>query len=308
MPRLKEQLLDRPHSWVQTLGHDGKVRADVSLDQPSAYTARLKSFGPGRSEVLIRRTDLQRVLNASFVERRRGRRSKPLRREEENVFRSIKRAQQSVRQWCLVSGADRMLTFGTRAVLPLSVLLTRFQRFLGAYTHHLRRRGLPKFQYCATFERHPSNPEHFHIHCATAGHFYLESALSIWHALCAHDFVEHAVNSSINVKAFRKLRHNDDLPSIIAGYIAKYVGKEMHAAFNKRMYWASRTITKVEVNHIILESENWGDIQSEISKKLGIDWASVLVCNEGCFFILPDNDSLWLKILPHMPRTYPDGI
>ena len=309
MPGLAEQLLSRPHKWVQTLNAEGKPERYVSLDEPRAMTARIRHFGKGRSEIFVRDTDLQRVLNASLSERRpRGPRRQVGERNPEHVARAIKRAQSSVRSWCQRVGADRMLTFGTRSVLPVDVLLTRFERFLKAYTRTLKRRGLPKFEYCATFERHPSNPDHFHIHVATSGHFYLETALDIWHALCAADFSEHDVNGSINCKRFVRKRLHDDLPSIIAGYIAKYIGKELAGAFNKRMYWASRTITKEEVNHIILKSRTWGEVQRELSDRLGIDWASLLICNEGCYFILPSDDGLWLKILPHMNRHMPEGI
>lgn len=304
MAGLAEQLFNRPHRWVQVADNQGRLYHYPQLDEPVAYTARVKVFGEGRSEIFVRSTDLQRVLNTSTAERPRGRRVAPVVQDAEDIERAAKRARQAVRSLCLRIRADHMHTFGTRAVLPFDVLLTRFQRWLQAYQRYLKRRGLPRFLYVAVPERHPSNPDHFHIHVGAHGRLD-GAALSIWHALCAGDCPDHEINGSINFKAFYARRHNQDVPTIVAGYIAKYIGKELVSAFNRKRYWATRSVTPEEVNHIILRSKNWGDVQRELTERLGIDWASVLICNAGCVFVLPNDEGLWIKILPHTNQIMP---
>jgi hypothetical protein len=88
----------------------------------------------------------------------------------------------------------------------------------------------------------------------------LDLALPIWHALCAGDFPngvasESTCHGSINIKVFRARRASEDLCIVIANSIARYVGKSLEAALNRKKYWASG-VPPVKINHVILRSRD----------------------------------------------------
>jgi hypothetical protein len=271
-------------------------------------------------EVVVRKTNLQRVVDLADLERPRGARFMKEERDEDHVARAQQRARSMVRSWCLRVEADRMVTLGTRASIGMDVLLTRFRKFVEAYRAEYQRLcgADKKFLYCAVPELHTgetyvkrgllvpergSQKDHFHLHVATCGFFRLDIALRIWHALCAKDDPDHLVNGSINVKRFFPRSATEDVPSVIAGYIAKYVGKSLQSSFNKKSYWASR-IGAQEVRHIIMRCKTVEEAQAELSERFCIPWTAVLLTHAGCFFPLPCG-GFWLKLTPEMDRPTP---
>lgn len=334
---LLEQMWGRSHSWQHEYDRTRGVYRRPVLDEPMAMTCKIKAFHDGRLEGVVRWTDLQRVLNACdpWV-KRRGPRMEPQAQDGEVIERARRRARQAVRDWCLRAHADRMATFGTRAAILFDTLLKRWDRFRRYYWEALHRdwervgkpRGEPEpqFVYCAVPEPHtgemytkrgltrPVRPEngrpHYHLHVALRGTFRLDLALPIWHALCAGDFPNGVASGSkchgsINIKVFHARRASEDVYSVIANYIAKYVGKSLEAAFNRKKYWASR-VPPAQVNQVILRSRDWLECQRELSERFGLDWTSLLITHEGCIFVLPDDKGLWFKCPPEMYRSVPD--
>ena len=291
-----------PLTLKRSLNSQGKIESYLELPDEGRWrmVAKVVPLGDDRAEITVRKANLQRVIDSAQMVRPRGRRLERLERDPEDIARAAKRAQKSVRHLCQLHKVDRMLTFGTRATIELSVLLTRYQRFARAYE---RRAGRGKFNYVAVPEPH-ADGVHWHLHVAIAGWFELQVALSIWHALCAGDDEDHLVNGSINVKTFRVRNATEDIVSIIAGYIAKYVGKSLEAAFNKKSYWATR-VERDETQFHILDSDTPEAALQEVCVKWGVDVRSIVMTHEGCFFPLFDLNGFWIKLTPEMHRTNP---
>jgi hypothetical protein len=329
MGRLSETIFDQPHSWQHEFSPERGVYRRPVLDVPVRLTAKIKAYPGDRMELVCRSTDLQRVINASdpWV-RPRGKREAGGEVKPDDLARSSKRARQAVRDVCMSMEADRMATFSTRVAISFDALCVRWHRFVQAYTRHVKR-TLPKeeaasfrFLYCGVPELHTGqqwekkglvdialvSEFHYHLHVATSGLFHLGIANAIWYALCAADNLDHSVNGSIHIKRFTARKPTDDVVSILAGYISKYLGKEMAASFNRKSYWAARGL-RAEVHQVILDAERkgdeWFDVQCELSQRYGINWTSILMTHEGCFFGLPDGEGFWLKVLASQHRHVP---
>lgn len=271
----------------------------LELEQPSALTLKTKHYESGHVEGVVMRTDLQRIINAATSEHKRTGKRKPHgQRDADDIERARIRARKSVRDFCIRINADRMATFTTRKTIEFDVLLTRFQRFARVY----KKQTGEKWLYCAVPELH-ADGKHWHLHVATSGYFDLGVAQSIWWALCLNDDDAHDINGNINIKRFTVRKINDDIPSIVAGYIAKYVGKDLDTYFNRKAYWAAR-LSKMEVNHHILDSDKLEHAFNEVCAMLAIDSAQILLTHEGVFFPLGDN-GFWFRITPDMRRLIP---
>lgn len=281
------------------LGRGGEFYPRTVLNHPNAYTLKVKNYGHGRSECVMRLTDVQRVLDlqASHV-RPVGRRVAPVNPDSDNKERSENRAKQGVRSWCLRARVDHMVTFTTRATISLSALMVRFQRFARAY----KRETGKDWDYLAVPETH-SDGVHFHLHVACRGRFDLAIGNGIWWALCATDSRD-KVNGNIDTKRFRAKRPGDDVPSIVAGYIAKYLGKSMSAEFNRKRYWSSR-IGAAEVNQVLLRAKSLPEAMEEVRKIFGFEWRQIVMTAYGCFFALPDGSGCWFKFTPEINREEP---
>ncbi len=295
---LGEQCWQQPHEWLIEELPEGGLHRYPSLLEQYGVVAKIAHRGEGRIEGVCKVVNLQKVMDASDPRKRhRGPRVQPAERSDESLRVSSQRARVSVRSVCQRIGADRMLTFGTRAVISLSDLLVRYQRFVDAYEYSVKEKWLR----VAVPELHKDGV-HYHLHVAVAGWFRLSVALNIWHALCAYDFEEHPVNGSINVKTFTLRTAQDDIPSVIAAYIAKYVGKNLLLQFNKKNYWATR-LPKEEIQRILLQAKTPELAIDEIGRRFGIDFASVILTHKGCFFVFPDDSGFWFRVTPTMHRT-----
>ncbi|HTE16020.1 MAG TPA: hypothetical protein VK642_13165 [Burkholderiales bacterium] len=301
MPGLFEQVVREPYKIVPILD---VVRGKVNrweLDRPVRYTARLKNMGVDRVEVVVKQTDVQRIMDAADPEVKRYRkRGSGDAADPDNVFRAALRAKAAVRSWCIRGGVDRMLTFGTRVTISAEEFLLRWMRFCKRYEYHTKK----KFTRLAVFEFH-ADGEHLHAHVATVGFFNLAVALPIWHTLCAADDDSQEVNGSINAPPpWQPYKEFDDVRTIIAGYMTKYITKSIATRFNKKSFLASR-IGTAEVGHILLESDNLTEAVAEVRDRLGFDLSQVIMLRTGCFYVFPDDTGVWLNLRPDMRRDEP---
>lgn len=313
MPRLGELLADLAHDWRVDIGREGEKFYRYTLARPDRIVLKTKNFGPGRVEAVVTRQNLQRLVDAGdpHIRPRGLRYPRPVdERVGEDIERSKRRARSRVRDICLQMGARYMATLTTRKTLDFDVLLTRFQRFVQAY----RRTIGAEFLYCAVPEPHPTNPGHWHLHVALASRLDLWKAQRVWWSLCGKDFAPGEVigrdgepsdrHGNIHVKEFVARHVGEDVPSIIAGYIAKYAGKNLDVDFNRRSFWSSRR-KAVEVNHIILESDTFEEAFEEVGRRMGVVWSSVCLTHKGCFFVLPESSGFWFKLLPSQAMLDP---
>jgi len=287
------EVFELPHEWRD--GWDER-REDMAkrfeLDEPDQLVVRTRHFGPGHFEASVRWMNLQPLADRADILRPGRKGCAAPEDREENMLRAARRARQAVRVKCIQIRADRMLTFGTRGVLPLSVLLAHWHAFVRAY----RAVSHGVFRYCAVPETH-ADGVHYHLHVAVSGWFSLAKALRIWHAITAEDVPGGGVNGSINVKMFYSRRHRENPVAAIASYIAKYAGKRLDGELEKKRYWASRTAA-VEVCHKILRARDWASAQREIGERYGVNWVPLLLSDTGNFFVFPDGRGFWFRVVP----------
>lgn len=186
---------------------------------------------------------------------------------QDNILRATQRAQRRVRLLCMEARVDRMFTFTTRQVLDRDTLLHAWDLF---------RRGMERhyscFRYVATMELHPKGkPGHIHIHAGVAGFYNINVLRRLWH---------HALNTvmgrpltmtsgpespgNVNVPPSKRRHHGIRAALAIASYIAKYVGKGLLQAFNRKRYLQSKSIKLSPAQSKWLQAESMDDALVEV--------------------------------------------
>ncbi|APR40336.1 hypothetical protein BTO02_29235 [Paraburkholderia sp. SOS3] len=242
-----------------------RVRGEVIPDFDDAgfpfsdeYIVRTKRFSDGQQEVVAFSTRVLRHFNEIRL-RPRGARGERVAQEGESdadvsvrsdksLRTSIERSKRMIRQRCKAIGADRMLTFSTRAN---ETRLEVWAKWWDAFRRRMNK--LKDFHYVAVLERHTKNRDGWHIHVAVSGRQDWKILRSIWLSVLRDsntdgatydsikDFEKYLVRRQLSGKG-RAMRH------LIATYIAKYVGKSSDAVgFNKKRYWTSKGIVLPEV-------------------------------------------------------------
>lgn len=174
----------------------------------------------------------------------------------ESIERAGRRAKIQARKLATELAPSALVTFTTRRIYPVKVLLLAWQRF----TRSLNAAGVD-FEYLAVPERHPSNPDHLHIHAAYRGHVNIKLLRRLWH-ITLEAIEGRTVKATlygadapgnIDVKrvaaqsGYKRMRK-------IAKYIAKYITKDVIVQFNKKRYWPSKGIKLQPVAIVWLKS------------------------------------------------------
>ena len=174
----------------------------------------------------------------------------------ESIERSSRRAKIEARKLATELAPTALVTFTTRRIYSIPLLLQAWQRFVRS----LHAAGVD-FQYLAVPERHPSNPEHLHIHAAYRGHANIKLLRRLWHIAL----------EAIEGRTVKKTLYRSDAPGNIdvrrvaaqsgykrmrkiAKYIAKYITKDVIVQFNKKRYWPSKGIKLQPVAIVWLKS------------------------------------------------------
>lgn len=229
------------HFWAhETTQFRLKVRPFTLL--PPEFTVQKVSF----------ERDLEAATRAyengvsNCFSRRRGARVLTERsKDPESIERSQRRAKTQVRLLTNELAPTALVTFTTREVISIEKLLQVWQHF----TRLLRSSGM-EFKAIAVPERHPTNPEHFHLHAAYRGQTHFKTLRRLWHisleALHGRRVTktlygaESPGNIDVQVikgaQGFKRCRK-------IAKYISKYITKDLVAEFNRRRYWPSKGIS-----------------------------------------------------------------
>lgn len=293
------QAIDQRHSHRTYIDNYGAVDHRLELNRPRRWVES-KIIMADRVEITVKEVNLQRLVDQADVKRSRRARAKSCdEMAEGSRERSAYRARKAVRLLVQRLQCNRMLTIGTRAKLPLDVLLVRFRRFIEAMQRHTGKR----LKYVAVPELHASG-DHWHLHVATPDFVDLQIANPIWWSLCAKD-APHPRNGSLNIKRFFCRFQTDDPVGTIAGYISKYLTKSAHSTeVNRKKYWATR-LPKVEVVRRILDAETVEQAFTEIREGYGLDVVDIIVSHVGCLFVMPDDRGFWLRMRPTMKCAPP---
>jgi len=166
---------------------------------------------------------------------------------------SARRSRGAVRDICKAMGADYMLTLTTREnCQDLEHFALQFKRF------RTRVAKLMEFQYCAVPEIQVRGA--IHLHVAVRGRQNLRLLRAIWQSLWGGKG-----QAGVHVRSPYKEKH---LRYRIAGYISKYIGKDVSLAeFNKKRYWASRNIVRPE-RHVWFVAE--GEFGEDQALRVGV--------------------------------------
>ena len=278
---------------------------------PEQYRVKVQTYTRLPPEVTVQRISFERDVRAyraaydsgrpsAFPRRARPDPSAP--RDDESIERSQRRAKTGVRKAVTELAPDALVTLTTREVMPLNDLLWVFQHF----TRGLRR--IIEFEYVAVPERHPTNPDHLHIHMAYRGRVNISVIRRMWHiALEARKgrrvtCILRGSESPGNIDV-QKVKARDGLRRIrkIARYISKYITKDLIAEFNRRRYWPSKGISVHDARVYWLDSLTMTDAIREACQLLG-EW-DYAAHAPGQKLFKPSDRVAWFAIDPD--RTPP---
>lgn len=187
-----------------------------------------------------------------------------------NQLKATQRAQRQVRLLCMEAGVDRLFTFTVRAChhLDRNTLLKAWDMFRRIMERHFH-----NFRYVATLEHHKSGE--LHIHAGLSGFHNINHLRRIWHTclnrtLGRDQSLVTGPDSPGNVnipKSRSKKRHSGVKGCIaIASYIAKYVGKDMVEAFNRKRYLHTKNVKITPAQAQWLKSDNLVDAVFEAAQ------------------------------------------
>lgn len=256
------------------------------------YTAKVVRLAHGQIEVSCTRVNEENVnnhrmgfnplLDCPRKERADRTDEEQAERDLENRKRATKLARQNVRYLVKAAQFDHMLTFGYRdAVLDRDRVAANWKAFVRLY-----RKRYPDWQYLAVLERHDSEQtleahrNAYHIHVAVKGRQNIKWLLRCWLLTIGQplkDVSEWLIEGiklgfkslgSVNVQAPMKLQQTqvrEFSRSKIAGYLTKYIGKELDlAGKGKKKYWHSDGISKPEITRFWLKAKDWESAYREL--------------------------------------------
>lgn len=247
------------------------------------HRVKVRTFTHLPPEVTVQRISFERDMEAanrayengytSCTTRRGGTRHKKPLQDAESIERSQRRAKTQVRLLATELAPTALVTFTTRELLTVDQLLGCWQHF----TRLMRSAGVD-FKAIAVPERHPTNPNHFHLHAAYRGRAPFKVMRKLWHiALEAHHGRRitktlYGVESPGNIDV-QPIKGRTDIKRCrkIAKYISKYITKDLIAEFNRRRYWPSKGITLADARVYWLDSLNMTDAIREACQMFG-EW------------------------------------
>lgn len=248
--------------------------------EPEQFRLKVRTFSRMPPEVTVQRVSFERDVSAyqsayengrpsAFPRRSRPDPSKP--RDPESLERAQRRAKTSVRLNVTELAPSALVTFTTRKPMPLDDLLWCW----GHFARSLRRAGFD-FEYVAVPERHPSNPDHLHLHVAYRGRTPFSVLRRLWHvALEAREgravrCILRGAESPGNIDV-QRIKSRDDLRRIrkIARYVSKYITKDLIAEFNRKRYWPSKGIDLPAAQAFWLDSLSMTDAIREACQMVG---------------------------------------
>jgi hypothetical protein len=293
---------DHPLMWGQSIN-------TPIYDQDYQYRLKIQPFSNGGFEakaVLVNRNHLNRLINAN---REGGRRSKPKDKDEAATKRDLEkcgyRAARRVRQLCLEIRADRLLTLTSRNLLnDYDKLIATWKRFM-----RLLETIGEKFDYVAVPELH-KNGEYYHIHAAINGFSRVETLRRCWQIALGGKGDEKGVNAlgNVDIKSTRRNGRNKSKQAIgVAKYISKYITKSYieHHQFNRKRYWAPRSIKLPETLAEWMQAETMADAVQEMYSRFDTALMIEVVKDNSLYITEANAPMLFFRYLPDEDNPLP---
>lgn len=278
-------------------------------DQDYQWRLKIQPFSQGGFEakaVLVNRNQLNRLINAS---RERGPRIKPKDKDDSATKRDLEkcayRASRRVRQLCLEIRADRLLTVTSRNLLTdYDELTATWKRFM-----RLLENAGEKFEYVAVPELH-KNGEHYHIHAAINGFARVELLRRCWQIALGGKGDERGENALGNVdikSSRRKGQHKSKQAIGVAKYISKYITKSYieHHQFNRKRYWAPRSIKLPESTGEWMQAEHVVDAVHELYSRFDTAIMIEAVQDKSLYITEANTPMIFFRYLPSEEKPLP---
>ena len=224
----------------------------------------------------------------------------------ESLERSERRAKTSCRKSIMELAPSSMVTFTTREVMGFDELLSCWKSF-----QRLCHQASAQFEYVAVVERHPTNPDHLHLHVAYRGRIHYDTIRRLWHiALEARhgrrvSKTLYGSDSPGNITDSKRVKARDPLTRMrkIAKYVSKYITDDMISQFNRKRYWPSKGINVKEAQVYWLQSLTQAHAIREGCRMLG-QWDEELgLCPQ--IFFKPSDRVAWCQVDPNLTPPPP---
>jgi hypothetical protein len=276
--------------------------------ETTQYRVKVRPFSHLPPEFTVQKISFERELEAAnrayenghtnCVTRRGGRTKTDRIQDAESIERSQRRAKTQVRLLATELAPSALVTFTTREILTVNELLECWQHF----TRSMRMAGM-EFKAIAVPERHPTNPDHFHLHAAYRGRTPFGLMRRFWHiALEARhgrrvNKVMRGAHSPGNIDV-QNLKAGSQIKRCrkIAKYISKYITKDLIAEFNRRRYWPSKGICLEDAKVYWLDAVSMTEAIREACMMLG-EWDDLARCPAQKMFC-PSDRVAWFAVDP----------
>ena len=278
-------------------------------EQDYQWRLKIQPFTSGGFEakaVLVNRNHLNRLVTAN---RERGKRPAPKEKDEEATKRDLEkcafRAARRVRHLCLEIRADRLLTVTSRNLLAdyddLTATWKRFMRLL--------ENAGEKFEYVAVPELH-KNGEHYHIHAAINGYARVELLRRCWQIALGGKGDERGADAlgNVDIKSTRYKFQNKSKQAIgVAKYISKYITKSYieHHQFNRKRYWAPRSIKLPESTGEWMQAEKVADAVLELYSRFDNAIMIEAVQDRSLYITEANAPMIFFRYLPNEDKPLP---
>lgn len=269
------QTLDRSSPLHFFYHEQEQYRLEVQRFSNSPPELKVKAIDFGRD---VRAYDKAANLGLASCFRKRGSRTAPVVVDEQHQKTAMYRAKKRVRLLVKELVPNHFSTFSTREKAPY-MTAEDWKVMWGYFIRFLRQADID-FQYVAVLERHPSNPEHLHMHVAWRGKGFVNYNMlrRFWHM---------AIGKHRGFKVTRVLRGDDSPGNVqdrqvkasagsyrhtekIAKYIGKYITKDLISDFNKKRYWQSTGISVAEAQVFWLSALSMPDALREGLGMMGL--------------------------------------
>ena len=264
------------------------------------FRAKVQEFTHGGFEVVLTSINLQRCSDLAAAHLPRGKRTER-KGDQESIEKARRRAKRLVRLKCKEMAADHLVTFTTRKTISRDELKGAWGRFTDNVTYHMKR----KFDYVCVVERHPTNPDHLHLHAAIRGRLSAREMVIFrrcWYiSLGGQGNAKGAdVPGGFNIRKIKAKGGSLRMMDKIASYISKYITKDDCNLFNKKRYWSSKIDLK-EARSYWLKAQTIGEALTEFCKDFDY-WPTDL---RQDFFQARNLDLIWLRYIPDDTQAPP---
>lgn len=153
------------------------------------------------------------------------------------------------------------------------------------------------------------NGEHFHIHAAINGFVRAEMLRRCWQIALGGKGDESGQNAlgNVDIKRNKRKHYDKNKQTIgIARYISKYITKSYleHHRFNRKRYWAPRTIKLPESSGEWMQAEYLADAVAELHSRF--DSSVMIEANKNGIYITEANTPMiFFRYLPPENDTSP---